>query len=755
MIGEISLSVQQISKRQSMLMLGLSAMKIVQVALPSPLRRCFDYQLPVAMTMPAPGCRVRVPFGRREVVALVVGEAVTTDVPLTKLKPILEVIDSSPLLPETLWRLANWSAQYYQHPLGDALLQMLPVLLRQGETSALSVPQLWRLTPRGQALTGDDLQRAPKQLGAWQILKEHPQGLGERTLVALGAARDSLRALLAKEVVELISQAHVAPTISAVLAEPPLTLSTEQALALTAITQSQSSFQVSLLHGVTGSGKTEVYLQAIASVLAQGRQVLVLVPEIGLTPQTVTRFRARFKCLVVVMHSGLTDRERWQAWREAAHGEAGIVIGTRSAVYVPLLKPGLIVVDEEHDASFKQQEGFRYNARDVAVRRAQLEQIPIVLGSATPSLETLANVAAGRYQRIALTQRAGGAQAPKVSALDIRGQRLQDGLAPAAYRAIDQALAAGGQVLVFLNRRGYAPVLLCHDCGWQADCPRCDAKPTLHQYPTRLHCHHCGHERRPPPSCPDCGSTDLRPMGIGTERLDEALTERYPQVPVLRIDRDSTRRKGSLVAKLDVLQDGKPAILVGTQMLAKGHHLPSVTLVVIPDVDGALFSSDFRGSERLAQLLVQVSGRAGRGELAGRVLLQTHQPEHPLLQVLLQQGFVASARVLLRERELMGLPPYSYMALLRAEATDEQAPLLFLQRARQHLTDMAVACEIWGPVPAPMTRKAGRVRAHLLIKSSQRSTLQQALSALLTELDALPESRRVRWSVDVDPQEMA
>lgn len=738
-----------------MLVLRLGAMKIVQVALPSPLRRCFDYLLPAAMNMPAPGCRVRVPFGRREVVGLVVGEAANTDVPLAKLKPIQDIIDQTPLLPDALWRLAKWSAQYYQHPLGDALLQMLPVLLRQGEASTAPAPQIWRLTPRGMALAPDSLQRAPKQLVAWQILHEHTAGLGERTLMALGASRDSLRALLVKEVVELVDQPHAVPVITAALAQPPLTLNAEQALALSALTQDQPCFQVSLLHGVTGSGKTEVYLQAIASVLARGQQVLVLVPEIGLTPQTVARFRARFRCLVVVMHSGLTDRERWQAWREAAQGEAGIVIGTRSAVYVPLLKPGLIIVDEEHDASFKQQEGFRYNARDVAVRRAQLEQIPIVLGSATPSLESLANVAAGRYQRIGLTQRAGGAQAPKVSALDIRGQRLQDGLAPAAYTAIDQALAAGGQVLVFLNRRGYAPVLLCHDCGWQADCPRCDAKPTLHQSPTRLHCHHCGHERRPPVSCPDCGSTDLRPMGVGTERLDETLTERYPQLPVLRIDRDSTRRKGSLAAKLDVLQDGKPAILVGTQMLAKGHHLPSVTLVVIPDVDGALFSSDFRGSERLAQLLVQVGGRAGRGEFAGRVLLQTHQPEHPLLQVLLQQGFTASARVLLRERELMALPPYAFLALLRAEATDEQAPLLFLQKARQLLSDMVLPCEVWGPVPAPMTRKAGRVRAHLLIKSSQRATVQQALSALLPALDALPDSRRVRWSVDVDPQEMA
>ncbi len=730
------------------LMLLLYAMNIVHVALPSPLRRSFDYLLPAGLQMPAAGCRVRVPFGRREVIALVVGCSAATDVPAAKMKAVLEILDTTPVLPDTLWRLANWSAQYYQHALGDALLQMLPVLLRQGEPVQAPAQQYWQLTPRGLALSAEGLQRAPKQLAAWQILREHPDGLGERALSALGASRDSLRALLDKGLAQLISHHVATPVLTAALAEPKLTLNAEQQVALSALVQVSPSFQVFLLHGVTGSGKTEVYLQHIEAVLAKGLQVLVLVPEIGLTPQTVTRFRARFRCPVVVMHSGLTDRERLHAWREAAQGEAGIVIGTRSAVFVPLARPGLIIVDEEHDASFKQQEGFRYHARDVAVRRAQLEQIPIVLGSATPALESLANVAAGRYQRLALTQRAGGAQAPMVSALDIRGQRLQDGLSAAAYDSISQALAAGGQVLAFLNRRGFAPVLLCHDCGWQADCPRCDARPTLHQSPTRLHCHHCGHERRPPPACPDCGSTDLRPMGVGTERLDEALSARYPAVPVLRIDRDSTRRKGSMAATLDALHDGKPAILVGTQMLAKGHHLPAVTLVVIPDVDGALFSADFRGSERLAQLLVQVAGRAGRGERAGRVLLQTHQPEHPLLQVLLQQGFVASARLLLRERELMALPPYAFLALMRAEATDAQMPLLFLQRARQLLQEM------WGPVPAPMTRKAGKVRAHLLIKSDSRATLQRSLSVLLTQLDQLPESRRVRWSVDVDPQEM-
>ena len=730
-------------------------MKLIQVALPSPLRQVFDYRLPAGVPVPADGVRVRVPFGRQALIGLVTNAIAETDVPSAKLKAVSEVLDVEPVLPPTLWALARWAAQYYQHPLGDALSQMLPALIRQGEPLLAPHPQVWRLSARGQALAPEGLRRAARQHQAWQVLQAHEHGLSDTALQALGVSREALLALQEKELVERIA---VATSISSglhapLLAEPPLVLNAEQAAALSVLT-AQAGFRVTLLQGITGSGKTEVYLQHIERVLAVGLQVLVLVPEIGLTPQTVARFRARFRCALAVLHSGLTDKERLSAWRAARAGEVSLIIGTRSAVFTPLARPGLIIVDEEHDLSFKQQEGFRYHGRDVAVRRAQLENIPIVLGSATPALESLANVQAGRYQRLALTQRAGGAQAPSVRCLDLRGQPLQDGLSAAARTAISETLARGEQVLVFMNRRGFAPVMLCHDCGWQAECSRCDARPTLHREPLRLHCHHCGYEQAPPRHCPSCNSTDLRPVGVGTERLEQALIAAHPGIPVHRVDRDSTRRKGALQALLDEIHRPGPAILVGTQMLAKGHHFPQVTLVLIPDVDGALFSADFRGGERLAQLLVQVAGRAGRGDKPGQMWLQTHQPEHPLLATLLTQGYIAAARTLLNERQLLGLPPTGHLALIRAEATRPDLPLHFLQQAAVEIVQSQSGVQAWGPVPAPMARKAGFSRVHLLLKSDERKTLHALLATLVPWLDALPNARQVRWSIDVDPQEL-
>lgn len=749
-------------------MIRLPPMSILHLALPSPLRQLFDYTLPPDWPVPPAGVRVRVPFGRQQLIGLVVGHAQDSDVPLAKLKPIAEVLDQEPVLPPALWQLALWTARYYQHPLGDALSQMLPVLIRQGDAAGVEAAKGWRLSPRGLALVPDALRRAPKQQMAWDILHAHPDGLGDTALRALGITRDAILALLAKELVEqvefqpsaaqaamqAITPGHIL-TEAQLLAEVPLQLGAEQAQALAALTEQPSGFKAWLLQGITGSGKTEVYLQHMQQVLAAGQQVLVLVPEIGLTPQTVSRFKARFRCAIAVLHSGLTDRERLQAWRAARAGKVSIIIGTRSAVFTPMARPGLIIIDEEHDLSFKQQEGFRYNGRDVAVRRAQLEDIPIVLGSATPALESLANVEAGRYQRLALTVRAGNAKPPRVQRIDIRGQPLVEGLSLPVRQQMAATLARGEQVLVFLNRRGYAPVLLCHDCGWQAECSRCDAKPTLHRDPVRLHCHHCGSERAPPRQCPSCGSTDLRPLGLGTERLESALKTLFAEFPVYRVDRDSTRRKGAMQGLIDQIHQGHAAILVGTQMLAKGHHFPQVTLVVIPDADSALFSSDFRGPERLAQLLVQVSGRAGRGERAGLMMLQTHQPEHPLLEVLLTQGYSACARELLGERRLLGLPPSGYLALLRAEATRPELPVLLLQQVAVAVAASGFAVQAWGPVPAPLERKAGKTRAHLLLKADERKDLQQLLTGLIPWLDAQPEARQVRWSVDVDPQELS
>jgi len=536
------------------------------------------------------------------------------------------------------------------------------------------------------------------------------------------------------------------------LREPPFALNAEQRQALVAIDRKAGQFQPWLLFGITGSGKTEIYLQAIASVLARGEQALVLVPEIGLAPQTVARFRARFQTEIAVLHSGRNERERLEAWRAARSGQAGIVIGTRSAVFTPLARPGLIIVDEEHDLSFKQHEGFRYHARDLAVRRAQLESTPIVLGSATPSLESLANARLGRYELLELKERAAGASMPVFKLIDLRQQKLQDGFSDLLLQAVKTTLARGEQVLVFINRRGFAPLLLCHDCGWQAHCRRCDARPTLHRSPVRLHCHHCGSESAPPVQCPSCGSADLRAVGLGTERAEELLGKRFPKVPLFRVDRDSTRRKDALSQLYHEIHSAGPALLVGTQMLAKGHHFPKVTLVAILDVDGGLFGADFRAPEHMAQLILQVAGRAGRADKPGLVLLQTHQPEHPLLHELITAGYSAFAERVLEERRQLGLPPFGHLALIRAEATDAARPMTFLQQiaAAAH-----PGLQLWGPVPAPMEKRAGRFRAHLLLQSERRPALHAALDALIPCIERLPDARRVRWSVDVDPQDIA
>ena len=530
-------------------------------------------------------------------------------------------------------------------------------------------------------------------------------------------------------------------------------------------------FAPALLEGVTGSGKTEVYLHAIADCLARGQQALVLVPEIGLTPQTLTRFRSRLGVPVHVLHSGLADGERARVWAAAARGEARVIVGTRSAVFVPLPEAGLIVIDEEHDGSYKQQDGIRYHARDFALVRAKTLGVPILLGSATPALETLHNAQSGRYAHLRLRARAGDARPPAVRVLDVRKRPLVAGLSPELLDGLQRCLDTGGQALVFRNRRGYAPVLQCHDCGWSAQCRRCGTpeRPsplTVHGGGRRLQCHHCGARQTPPPACPDCAGLALQPQGAGTERIEEALAERFPDVPVLRIDSASTRRKDGLQQQLTRLGDA-PGILVGTQMLAKGHDLPGLTLVAVVGVDEGLFSADFRAGEKLAQLLIQVSGRAGRAARAGTVLLQTHHPEHPLLQTLIHGGYRAFADTELALREAAGFPPFAHLALLRAEAQQAEAPAAFLQAAgallRSRLPhiargaaqpDLAPPVELHGPLPAPMPRRAGVHRAQLLLIAAQRRALHALLDATIPALHALPEARKVRWSLDVDPVDL-
>lgn len=728
--------------------------RYLQLALPSPLRQNFDYLLPAKLEPPPVGARVRVPFGRQEQIGICLGLSTTTTVPEEKLRVATETLDEESVLPPTLFSLCQWAAAYYHHPLGEVFDTALPVLLRQGEPLASPGELRWRTTRLGELYPLDGpIRRAPKQLEALLTLREHPDGLIPPLLSSLGVERPTLLALQKKGLAECITLLPPEPqgTPECLLREPHHALSEEQRRTLAAITAKTGQFHPFLLFGITGSGKTEIYLQAIAAILERGEQALVLVPEIGLAPQTVARFRARFQVEIAVLHSGRNERERLEAWRAARSGQAGIVIGTRSAIFTPLARPGLVIVDEEHDLSFKQHDGFRYHARDLAVRRAQLEGIPIVLGSATPSLESLANARQGRYAMLELKARAAGATMPAFKLIDLRQQKLQEGFSEPMLQAIKATLARGEQVLVFINRRGFAPVLLCHDCGWQARCRRCDARPTLHRAPTRLHCHHCGSESAPPVQCPNCGSADLRPVGLGTERAEDFLGKRFPKTPLFRVDRDSTRRKEALSTLYHEIHSAGPALLVGTQMLAKGHHFPKVTLVAILDIDGGLFGADFRAPEHMAQLVLQVAGRAGRADKPGLVLLQTHQPEHPLLRELITAGYGAFAERVLAERRELGLPPFGHLALIRAEATDAAKPMTFLQEIAEAADH---GLQLWGPVPAPMEKRAGRFRAHLLLQSAQRKALHAALDDLIPHIENLPDARRVRWSVDVDPQDI-
>ncbi|WP_435100957.1 primosomal protein N' [Arhodomonas sp. AD133] len=727
---------------------------VARVAVPGPLPAPLDYR--VTGPVPATGARVRVPLGRRQVVGVVTALADVSDVPANRLRGLTDILDDQALLPAELLDFVLWAAGYYHYAPGEALATALPAGLRQGRAAATSRKTVWRITESGRAAQVDALaRRAPRQAALLTRL----QALGTVSAAhfpdADGDWRGGLTRLVEKGFAEALGVDDPGLIQGERRADTRLPLLNEAQAAAVAAIHDARGFTPLLVEGVTGSGKTEVYLHAIERALAHGTQVLVIVPEIGLTPQLLDRFARRLAARIAVLHSGLAAAERLDGWLAARDGLADVVIGTRSAVFTPLARPGLIVVDEEHDASLKQQDGFRYSARDLAVVRAQRLDVPVVLGSATPSLESLHNARRGRYRHLHLPQRAGGAAMPRFHLLDLRGRPLQDGLSSALIERVRAHLDDGGQALLFLNRRGFAPTLLCHECGWLAECDRCDARLTYHRHRRRLHCHHCDHERPIPRQCPDCGSLDLRPVGQGTERVGEAVQAAFPDTPMVRIDRDSTRRKGAFEAQMAAALRGDARILLGTQMLAKGHHLPDVTLVAIVDADQGLFGADFRAPERLAQLIVQVAGRAGRAERPGEVVIQTHHPEHPLLQVLIHAGYRRFAEDALLEREAAGLPPFSAMALLRAEAVDATAPRAFLERAREQAVETGVnGVHLLGPIPAPMERRAGRYRAQLLLQAARRADLQTLLGRWASRLGSLRESRRVRWALDVDPAEM-
>jgi primosomal protein N' (replication factor Y) len=729
--------------------------RVARVAVPSPLARHFDYLLPVGVPVPLPGMRVRVPFGRRETIGVILGVSADSDVPRAKLKTLGRVLDAEPLLPSPLMELLTWASTYYHHPIGDVVTTALPVLLRRGAAPTSAGEKYYCLTEAARDLAPETFKRSPVQQRVIQALHEHPEGLNATALAQVaGNWRDAMRRLDARGFIRVTER----PSLSLIPTDRHSTpqLSAAQEEAGKAIRDAAGKFQCLLLHGVTGSGKTEVYLRAIEDVIARGGQVLVLVPEIGLTPQLVTRFEGRLNAPVAVMHSGLNDGERLSAWQMVRTGQAAVVIGTRSAVFTPMPELRLIIVDEEHDTSFKQQDGFRYHARDVAIKRARLEGVPIVLGSATPALESLHNAQQGRYQLLSLPERAGEATPPRVLLLDLKRLKLNEGLSPPLIEALQARLTRKEQSLLFLNRRGFAPVLMCHDCGWLAPCKRCDARLTIHQRSRQLRCHHCGAETPIPATCPACASSNLHGIGAGTERVETALTRLFPQARIERIDRDSTRRKGALEAAFKRVHDGEADILVGTQMLTKGHDFPNLTLVGVLNADQGLYSTDFRSEERLVQQLVQVTGRAGRADKSGEVLIQTFHPDNPAFAALGANDYRAFGNYALAERQAAHYPPFAYFALLRAESPKLGAALAFLRTAHglaQNLVE-AELVQLMDAVAAPMERRAGRYRAQLLVQAGARKALHDFLNVWLAHLDAERLGRKVRWSLDVDPMEM-
>ncbi|MDP3295834.1 MAG: primosomal protein N' [Nevskia sp.] len=726
-------------------------MKLVTVAVPVPLRQRFDYEVPDSLlTALVPGVRVWVPFGRRELIGVVVDAVREVEIPEFEPRPITAVLDevalTGPMVGPELLALCRWVADYYLHPLGEVIAAALPGPLRRGEPVTMPPPDGLQLTPAGRVAMASLPARSTAMKALLDLLAPAP-GSSAQVRTALPNAAAALKKALDSGWVERCALDRVTPL------EARLPLTEEQSGALTTLDAGLSAgFAVSLLEGVTGSGKTELYLRLTETVLAAGGQVLVLVPEIGLTPQLAARFKARFGDGVASFHSGLSETERARNWLAARDGRARIVVGTRSAVFVPMARLALVIVDEEHDVSYKQQDGLRYQARDVAVLRARRAGAPVLLGSATPSLESLHNAETGRYRHLRLLRRVRSQAPPRIHLLDVRHAPLDNGLSLTMIEAVSRQLEAGHQALLFLNRRGYAPVLLCHDCGAVTPCPNCDARLVVHRARKRLACHHCGHVEAIPPACSDCGGT-LVPVGQGTERIEDALRMRFPEYRIERFDSDRLSSGAAIARLLADVERGDVKLLVGTQVLAKGHDFAGLAFAGLIDVDQALFGSDFRAIERMGQMVVQVAGRVGRADAPGEVLLQTHQPDHPLLRLLVERGYPAFAACLMAERKQFGLPPFASLALLRVEARTEGEVMNFLRTLRGQLP-AADEVEILGPAPATMARRAGYQRGQLLLKSVSRAALHRTLGIWLPEIEALGQKTRLRWSLDIDPADL-
>ncbi|TCS43198.1 replication restart DNA helicase PriA [Reinekea marinisedimentorum] len=691
------------------------------------------------------------PLGKREVVGVVVDSKISTrEIDTSKLKSVKATLDEQPILPENILKLAGWMSRYYLHEFSSSFLLALPKLLRDGEPATLAAEKWLSLTIAGEALEPAQLKRSEKQQALLSFVQQQRR-CSLKSAKEHGHDSAQVKALEKKNFIEVEAVSlHEPVAASGQLNEPSLRLNDDQQHALAHL--NETGFQATLLEGVTGSGKTEVYLQAIERCLKQGRRALVLVPEIGLTPQTLRRFQNRFADEVISLHSGLSDNQRKNNWLKASLGQAAILIGTRSAILTPIPDLGLIVVDEEHDQSYKQQDTLRYQARDIALMRARNEGIPIILGTATPSLESLHHARNGHYSYLQLNQRAAGQSLPHVETVDMRKQDQRQGLSEKMLLRIKEHLGDGNQVLLFLNRRGYAPSWFCEDCGWIADCVYCDAHLTHHRHNNLNICHHCGFQQAPVRQCPNCHSHEVSAMGTGTERAEELLAECFAEVPIIRFDSNITSTRKKFEEQLKQTEVPGPAIIIGTQMLAKGHHFERVTLVGIWDIDTGLFSADLRARERMGQLLTQVAGRSGRGSKRGEVLIQTHYPDNPIFEPLLKHDYRQFAVELLEERQRTGLPPFGYLAVIRADSPYAERCEARLKEMAHYLIGLGTV-RVLGPLPALMSRRAGKHRYMIIVQSDKRSTLHQALNPLHKHYPR--EAQQVSWHIDIDPADLA
>ncbi|WWP02354.1 MAG: primosomal protein N' [Candidatus Dasytiphilus stammeri] len=732
-------------------------MLIVQVAIYIPIKKYFDYLLPSNNMEALIGRRVYVPFGNRKVIGIIVNIKNQSKLPLNKLKTINDIIDNKSLFPTALWRLLLWAAEYYQYPLGEVLFQVIPKILRKGNPVVAQPLLQWQITELGRITSLNTFKNKPNMQKALAILQT--KTIYQNDIIQYKINKKTLNTLILKGLCNL---SHInKPLINNlpnnfIFFTKKICLNYEQITAIEVICRAINKFSAWLLAGITGSGKTEVYLNVIAKIITSGRQVLVLVPEINLIHQTVVRFQERFNLPIDVLHSGLNDDERFSVWLKARQGEVLVVIGTRLALFTPFASLGIIVIDEEHDSSYKQQEGWCYQARDLAVFLARESNIPIIMGSATPALETLYNVDLGKYKLLRLSKRAGNACLSKQHIIDLKGLKLESGLSPILIKKISKHLENKNQVLLFLNRRGYSTSFICHECGWIAECQRCDHYYTLHQQYHQLYCHYCESKRTLPSQCIQCGTTNLIPVGLGTEQIEQKMRTLFPTIPLSRIDRDTVNRKATIEAHYTKIHNGGAHILVGTQMLAKGHHFPNLTLVALLNVDGALLSSNFRSTERFAQLYTQVAGRAGRtANKYGEVLLQTYHPHNPVLHTLLNNGYESFATQVLKERKMLLLPPYTCQVLFKAESYDNDQAIQSLYLLRGIFTNSVLQYNkellLMGPIPALQAKRRGRYRWQLVLQHPSRGKLQKIIKHNLCKIYNLPQLKKIKLSLDVDP----